>query len=484
MQSISKQGFLGISAMLAASAMLPHSLFAQDNTPQQPNIVLCMTDDQGWGDTGYNGHPHLKTPHLDQMHKEGITFSRFYSAAAMCSPTRASCYTGRSPYRMGVTFAMNGMLEPTEIPITSVLKKQGYTTGHFGKWHLGTLSKKKGDQRRWGALSENPERYYCPPWDRDVDVSFVTESKVPTWDPMLDPGKSKRGIDSPLLDPETASRYGSDYFTGPGKIATDNLEGDDSRVIMDRAIPFIRKAVKADKPFLAVVWFHTPHAPVMGGPKYKAMYKNLSIEQQHYYACLTAMDEQMGRLRAELKALNVDGNTMLWFCSDNGPARQGNPRMVGSNGGLSGYKLSIQEGGIRVPGLLVWPDVVKAPRTIDAPCITSDYFPTILDALNIPLPNDRVYDGISLLPLIRGDREKRGRPFGVLNKNGGQAVWYDEQYKLIMTGKGTKLYDIPADAKERKDLGPDLPEVKDRMVKALTAWKRGVMQELKTVKNR
>jgi len=132
----------------------------------KPNIILCMADDQGWGDVGYNGHPVLKTPHLDQMSREGVTFNRFYSAAAMCSPTRGSVYTGRNPYRYGITFAMKGMLEPTEIPITSALKKAGYTTGHFGKWHLGTLSREKGDQNRWGAFSEAPERYYCPPCSR------------------------------------------------------------------------------------------------------------------------------------------------------------------------------------------------------------------------------------------------------------------------------------------------------------------------------
>jgi len=123
-------------------------------TADRPNIILCMADDQGWGDTAYNGHPYLKTPNLDAMSAEGITFTRFYSAAAMCSPTRGSCYTGRNPYRFGVTFAMKGMLEPKEVPITTVLKQHGYTTGHFGKWHLGTLSRKQGDQKRWGPLAK------------------------------------------------------------------------------------------------------------------------------------------------------------------------------------------------------------------------------------------------------------------------------------------------------------------------------------------
>ena len=443
-----------------------------------PNIILCMTDDQGWGDTGYNGHPHLKTPSLDRMSREGVTFTRFYSAAAMCSPTRGSCYTGRNPYRFGITFAMKGMLEPKELPISTVLKEKGYTTGHFGKWHLGTLSREKGDQKRWGGFAGNPVRYYCPPWERDVDVCFVTESKVPTWDPLIDPGPIKGK--KPPSD-ASVKAYGNDYFTGPGKTVTENTRGDDSRVIMDRALPFIQGAVKEEKPFLAVIWFHTPHSPVVGGPKYREMYADQPEPAQHYYACITAMDEQVGRLRTELKRLGVDGNTMLWFCSDNGPARQGSPRHVGSPGGLSGYKLSIREGGIRVPGLLVWPDKVKKSRVVSAPCVTSDYFPTILDALDIPLPKDRVYDGISILPLIRGDRETRDRPIGFLNKNGAEAVWMDDRYKLISTSRKVQLFDILGDPVEKEDLFVKLPEVKARMESELAEWKTGVIKELKAI---
>lgn len=457
--------------------------FAKGDDPKnRPNIILCMTDDQGWGDTGYNGHSHLKTPHLDRMSREGVTFTRFYSAAAMCSPTRGSCYTGRNPYRFGVTFAMKGMLEEKEIPITAVLKKAGYTTGHFGKWHLGTLSRKKGDQKRWGAFAGDPERYYCPPWERDVDVSFVTESKVPTWDPLIDPGPIKKPKKGRKPEPDTTGQpYGNDYFAGPGETVTENTRGDDSRVIMDRALPFIQGAVKSDRPFFAAIWFHTPHSPVVGGPEYCRMYSEHPEPAQHYYACITAMDEQIGRLRSELKRLGVDRNTMLWFCSDNGPARQGSPRHVGSAKHLSGFKLSVKEGGIRVPGLLVWPGGVQGPRTIDAPCVTSDYFPTILDALDIGLPSDRMYDGISLMPLLRGERKERGTPIGFLNRGGAEAVWMEDRYKLRIDRGKTHLHDIGADASEKNDLSDRLPEVRKRMEAALEAWRTGVLKELAEV---
>jgi len=456
-------------------------LLAQSDS-NRPNIILMMADDLGWGDTGYNGHYFLNTPNLDKMSAEGVTFDRFYSAAAMCSPTRGSCYTGCNPYRFGITYAMKGRLEDTEIPITSVVKKAGYTTGHFGKWHLGTLSRIKGDQSRWGSFEEDPVRYYCPPWERDVDVSFVTESKVPTWDPLLHPGPIIiRPTDDASVAGAKGSIYGNDYFMGEGQTETENMDGDDSRVIMDRAIPFIQNAVKKDTPFFAVIWFHTPHSPVVGGDKYRAMYQDHPEPAQHYYACVTALDEQVGRLRAELSKLEVANNTMLWFCSDNGPARQGSPRHVGSAGHLSGYKLSIQEGGIRVPGLLVWPDKIKQPITVSDPCVTSDYFPTILSSLGIPLPDDRIYDGLSLWPFIDGKAKERTKPIGFLNKEAKEAVWMRARYKLISTPKGIQLFDIIKDAAEKKDLSKELPAITLTMKTELTAWKDGVLAELNAV---
>lgn len=468
--------------IIAATQLASAPGFAEPGGNDRPNIILCMTDDQGWGDTGYNGHPYLKTPNLDQMSREGVTFTRFYSAAAMCSPTRASCYTGRHPYRFGVTFAMRGMLEPTEIPITTVLKKHGYTTGHFGKWHMGTLSRKQGDQARWGAFANDPVRYYCPPWQRDVDVCFVTESKVPTWDPLIHPGpiKDKEKDDIEVIQAK-GKPYGNDYFVAEGQTVTENTSGDDSRVIMDRVIPFIQNAARKKTPFLAVVWFHTPHSPVVGAGKYRRMYKDRPVNEQHYYACITAMDEQVGRLRSQLTSLGISGNTMLWFCSDNGPARQGSPRHVGSAGHLKGYKLSINEGGIRVPGLMVWPDKVKRPVTVTAPCVTSDYFPTILDALGIDLPADREYDGISMLGLIEGKTTTRSRAIGFLNKDAKEAVWMGQRYKLISTAKGDRLYDIIKDPSEEEDIIESTPEVAQKMKRELVVWKTSVLKELQQV---
>jgi arylsulfatase A-like enzyme len=181
------------------------------------------------------------------------------------------------------------------------------------------------------------------------------------------------------------------------------------------------------------------------------------------------MDDQVGRLRKELEKLKVDENTMLWFCSDNGPARQGSPRQIGSNGGLSGHKLSLREGGIRVPGLLVWPKKFKKAKTITTPCVTTDYFPTIMAALDIPLAKDRPYDGINILPLIEDETKKRETAIGFIH--GDTKVWTEHQYKLFGNKKNWQLY----------DLAKELPEVKERMVKDFDAWYPGVMADLKKV---
>ncbi|MDB2674079.1 sulfatase-like hydrolase/transferase [Akkermansiaceae bacterium] len=211
------------------------------------------------------------------------------------------------------------------------------------------------------------------------------------------------------------------------------------------------------------------------------MHQDQPDHAQHYYACLTAMDEQIGRLRVELESLGIADNTMICFCSDNGPARQGSPRHVGTAKNLKGYKLSLNEGGIRVPGLMIWPKKIKEPRTVNAPCFTSDYFPTILAALDISLPDDRTYDGVNILPFATGQKTERKKPLGFLNKDGKEAAWIENRFKLISRPKGDELYDLIADPGEKTDLIKDKPEIAKRMAAELSTWKAEVMAELKAV---
>ena len=445
---------------------LPNLCAGEDQS--RPNVILCMTDDQGWGDTGYNGHEHLKTPNLDAMAAGGLRLDRFYSGAPVCSPTRGSCITGRHPYRYGIFFANVGHMPREEITLAEALKTQGYATGHFGKWHLGTLTTKVLDANRGGKPGQ--DKHYAPPWDNGFDLCFSTESKVPTFDPMVTPHRSAGGVGKR----KEGSPYATYYWTGPDQRETDNLEGDDSRVIMDRAIPFIEGAVRTKTPFLAVIWFHAPHLPAVAGPKHRARYSDLSEDQQHYYGCITAMDEQVGRLRKRLRDLGVADSTMLWFCSDNGPeGRRRRGRNQGSAGPFRGRKRSLYEGGVRVPGLLEWPAKITAPRSVAVPCSTSDYFPTALDVLGFRMKGQpEPIDGVSLLPLIEGRMAERPRPIGFESRN--QVTLMDNRYKIVSTDKGEtySLYDIPADPHEDHDLAEQQPEVVASMRATLDAWRQ------------
>jgi arylsulfatase A-like enzyme len=432
---------------------------------RRPNIILCMSDDLGWGDVGYHGtNSEIKTPSIDAMAANSLQFRRFYAGAPVCSPTRGSAVTGRHPYRYGITFANVGRMKPEEVTIAEALKPSGYRTGHFGKWHLGTLTTEIKDSNRGGSKSIIE---YSPPWKNGFDVCFSTEAAVPTWNPMYKVG--------------TTDFFGTRYWKQDGSFVDPDapqLQGDDSRVIMDQAIPFIRDAVKQQSPFLAIIWFHTPHSPVVAGPNYKAMYSQYDDNKQHYYGCITALDEQMGRLRKELRDLGISDNTLLWFTSDNGPAGEGGGttqhpggRQQGTTGSFRGRKGSLYEGGVRVPGLLEWPDRIKTSRITQIPCVTSDYFPTVMEVLGYT-PKDAVdpIDGISLVPLIDGKMEQRPTP--IASQSIKQQSLSDNRYKLYSAdrGKTYELYDLIDDPYEKNDIASSHPEIVAPMKKTLEMW--------------
>jgi len=461
---VSRRNFLRSFTGGAIVMALPRTLFSGTRDKDKPNIILCMADDMGWGDPGFNGNSIIKTPNLDAMAKAGMRFERFYSGAPVCSPTRGSCLTGRHPYRYGIFFANVGHMRKDEITLAEALKTQGYTTGHFGKWHLGTLSTKEKDSNRGGPKGAE---HYSPPWENGFDVCFSTEAKVPTWNPMK--------------VPETNEPYGTYYWRQDGTKATQNLDGDDSRIIMDRAVPFIRDAAGEGKPFFAVIWFHTPHLPVLTGPEYRKMYSQYSEDEQHYYGCITALDEQMGRLRSQLRALGIADNTMLWFCSDNGPEGKDGKhgRTRGSAGPFRGRKRSLFEGGVRVPGLLEWPARLKPGRTTDIPCSTSDYFPTILDVLGFGMKGQpEPVDGISLLPLVEGKMTERPSPIGFESNN--QVSLTDNRYKIYSKDKGKTyaLFDLAEDPGEGKDLASEKPQILNAMTEMLEAWRASCKNSL------
>ena len=328
----------------------------------QPNIVLVMADDQGWGDMAYNGHPVVKTPNFDEAAATGLRFDRFYAAAPVCSPTRASVMTGRHPNRMGV-FKWGYPMRPQEVTIAEALKQVGYATGHFGKWHLGSV--------RNGSP--------CSPGACGFDEWLSAEN-------FYDNGS-------------ILSRKGTAVKT----------KGESSMVAVDAAMDWMKKVRESDKeqPFLAVVWFGSPHLPHRAIEEDRKLYADQPENMQHFLGELTGMDRAFGKLRDSLSDMEIRDNTVLWYCSDNGALPK-----VGATGGFRGNKGKVYEGGLLVPAILEWPAVIKQHRVTSTRCNTSDIFPTVLEMAGVNNPTSHPLDGISLLPLVRGESFSRDQPMG------------------------------------------------------------------------
>ncbi len=462
-------GLLNIKRLSIVVLFCSTAFFGQ----QKPNIILIMTDDQGWFDVGFNGNAILQTPNLDALATKGVIFDRFYSASAVCSPTRASVITGRNSNRMGIPDANSGHMKTQEITIAELVKEKGYKTGHFGKWHLGIQTKKELDANR-GGKQENFEHYSVPSM-HGYDTYFCTESKVPTYDPMIYPevfkeGESKRYGWTAIQSDEASKEFNTSYWNGHEKKAEGDLSGDDTMIIINQLIPFIQTAVQEKKPFFTTVWTHTPHLPVVTSEYYKNKYSVLSNEIQLYYGSITALDDQIGCLWEELEAQGIADNTMIWFCSDNGPEKN----TPGSAKPFKGGKRSLDEGGLRTPAFVVWCNGINGGRRIETPAFTSDYLPTIISLLDIEYPDDRPLDGVDLMPFIEDLELKREKPMGFKYKS--QISWVNDRYKLITynDGKTYKLFDLLKDKEERYNIIAIESIVAINMMNEMHEWLKSV----------
>ncbi len=440
---------------------------------ERPNIVLLMADDQGWGDVGFR-NPELHTPVLDELAQTGLHFTRFYAAAPVCSPTRGSVMTGRHPNRFGC-FSWGHTLRPQEVTVAEALRGAGYTTGHFGKWHLGSV---RADSNASPGASGFDEWFSCP--------NFYDN------DPLM----SHRG-------------------------RVIRVPGESSIATAELAIRWMTQAAAGEQPFLAVIWFGSPHGPHIAAPKYRDMYPNLQKNKQNFYGEVTAMDEAVGNVRTALKKLGIADNTLLWYTSDNGALP------VGSAGGLSGRKGKLLEGGIRVPAMIEWPAKISAPRTVETPWNTVDIYPTLLEIAGAAVANQPVLDGVSMLPLIQQRETSRGRPMGFwvrpasgvrtashelmlqLQKEQsgeqpagpaspdtsviarqypedrfpGDAAWIDGNLKLLRRAQrngefADAVFDLSADPAEQHDLSETDSERTARMRTELLQWQRSVTRSL------
>ncbi|WP_367181307.1 sulfatase-like hydrolase/transferase [uncultured Lutibacter sp.] len=447
-------------------------IFSQNKikTTDRPNIILIMADDLGWGDVGFNGNKIIKTPNLDQLANNGITFKRFYAAAPVCSPTRASCLTGRNPYRQGIYTANTGKLKKEEITLSEILKDEGYQTGIFGKWHLGTLTTKEKDANRG-----KPDNYkhYSTPDMHGFDEYFVTESKIPTFDPLVYPeifdekqGESWRYGWSAIENKKTKN-YGTSYWTGKDeKALVKDIEGENTKIIMDKAIPFIAKAIKSNTPFFTVIWIHTPHLPVVTDKKNRDIYSKYTHQEQLYYGSITAMDTQIGRLYDFLKKQKAANNTMIWFASDNGP-EVNTPATAGI---YRGKKRDLYEGGLLVPSFCIWPQQIPSGKTTNIASVTSDYFPTILAMLNIKNKSTYPIDGIDLTNAIYGNQKERYSGIGFQYPD--KMSWVNDTYKLIRNGKDKafEMYHLINDPKEKNNIINKYPKIANQLKKELFDW--------------
>ena len=442
----------------------------------RPNIVLVMADDQGWGDMAYNGHPLVKTPNFDAAAAAGLRFDRFYAAAPFCSPTRASVMTGRHPNRMGV-FKWGYPMRPQETTIAEALKTVGYTTGHFGKWHLGSVRN----------------------------------------DSPANPGRN--GFDRWLSAPNF---YDNDpVLSDQGKAV--QTKGESSMVAVDAALEWI-DSVDRQTPFLAVIWFGSPHGPHRAAEADRSLYEDQPKNVQHFLGEITGMDRAFGKLRDGLRSRGLRDNSVLWYCSDNG----GLPR-VGSTGGR-GNKGKVYDGGLLVPAILEWPQKITSPRTTKVRCNTCDLFPTLAEIAGATIDPRTPLDGISLVGLIENkaftrskamgfwdypakgistpsdawmgellEAQRRGKdlpphessrraaklptPKYSTTKFPGHAAMIDGNWKLhqIHNKKGTvvwELYDLASDPLESKNLADAEPEKVSQLKPQLTDWLSSVARSL------
>lgn len=413
---------LAKSVALLAAWLVALPCCAQEAAETRPNVILCMTDDQGWADVSYNELGRLtkgkfRTVELDKMAAAGLRFDRFYAAAAVCSPTRGSCLTGRNPFRYGVT-SPGRPLKLEEKTLAQALAAAGYRTGHFGKWHLNGKSGPGKPVAKDDPL--NPGAFGFQSW---FSVSNYFETN---W---------------------SFSRNGETVET----------KGDGSDVIVAEALRWLDSGNDpAGQPFFAVIWFGNPHTP------HKPLAADLAAAGgDPELAEIAGVDRAMGTLRKGLQERGLARNTMLWFCSDNG--------RPGANAPLKGAKGGVSEGGVRVPGICEWPARVKPGRT-SVPAVTSDYYPTILAAAGIPMPADKPQpvDGINLLPLLEGKMTERPNPIGFMA--GQTTAWTDNRYKLMAGKNGKELFDLAEDPGESRNIATDKPELVARMSRQLDAW--------------
>ena len=461
-----------------------------ENQKDQPNVILVMADDMGWAQTGYYGHPILKTPHLDAMAENGLRMDRFYAGAPSCTPTRASVMTGRTNDRTGA-FRVGSYINKQEKMLSTAFKDAGYITAHFGKWHLNMDSPDldhplpKSDPHNPGELGFDYWLSHTTGFDRSFDLS-------------------RNGV-------------------------LEKFEGDGSEIIVEEAVRFITDEIERGKPFFIVIWYSAPHGPWDASEEdIKPFLGKVDRTSAHAHGEIVAIDRSIGNLRTSLRELGIADDTLVWFTSDNGgspnldvrvwPSKdsfggaggQGMEMEYPSNcsneidfnltstqarelhgcirgmdpdstGYLRGFKKDFYEGGLRVPTVIEWPAGIE-PRVTNFPSSTYDMFPTLIDVAGLsPDSINAVHDGISIIELFDYELPKREVPIG-FRANGG-LMWLDNDWKLVRNvdydGKkfvttDYELYNVIGDPTESNNLIEMYPEIAAKMIEQQRKWSLSV----------
>ena len=377
-----------------------------------PNIVFAMADDLGWGDVQYN-NGNARTPNLDEMAQSPntILLQRYYSGGPACSPTRGTVLTGRNHNRYCVWTANRGRntadfvrpdtrpLPLSEITVAEVMREAGYSTALFGNWHLGDLK----------PLRVATKSGQCLILDYTGLISGLLLRGLHQHVPSIVVVSMTHLVYKVIIlivHPVPITILTHQLMTlrdGLRPFLVVILPG----FIWSLAEKYIIEQVKENKPFFLYLPFHAVHTRYIATEHYKTMYQNYNytLDQIDYYGTISEMDDVMGKLRKLLKNLGIKNNTLLWFSSDNGPKRN----TPGVTNGLHGHKHLLYEGGIRVPGIIEWPDVITNNKVSSFPVVSSDLLPTVRDILSIKPADNRSIDGISILLFLQGKVEKRNQ---------------------------------------------------------------------------
>lgn len=403
----------------------------------RPNILLIVSDDQGYVDAGFQGGTEVPTPHLDRLAATGVRFTNGYTSHPFCSPTRAGLLTGRYQARFGHEY--NPVYDPLDksegLPLTERLLPQylqsgGYKTGWIGKWHLGASPKHS-------------------PWQRGFDETygFIGGGHAfIAWKP------NERQYSLPL------TRSG---------VPTDDVPEHLTLAFGDEAAAFVKR--NQSQPWFLFLAFNAPHTPHQPTAEREKRFAHIVDEKRRkYLAQVSLMDDAIGQVMSGLAESNQSARTLVFFFSDNGgPVKNGT-----DNGPLRGQKGEVYEGGVRVPFIVSWPDKLKASTTYDFPVSSLDVMATSLAAAGIPMPTDKKYDSVDLLPHLTG--QLKSAPHATLFWRAalGKALAVREgTWKLVrLSNTPDALYDLENDISESSDLATKHPEIAARLASQLEGW--------------